>query len=82
MKLSDKYMEEYMTRYIGKNIKVLIEEEKDEYLIGHTTNYIMIHVKKRNSDTSHNKNTNKYINEILNIKVKKYNNFKLIGVIH
>lgn len=41
-----KYLEkEYYNTFYGKSRKVLFEEEKDGYFIGHTSNYIKVRVK-------------------------------------
>lgn len=43
--LSDKNEKEYNEKYLGKEVEVLFEEEKDGYYKGHTKNYILIHYK-------------------------------------
>jgi threonylcarbamoyladenosine tRNA methylthiotransferase MtaB len=35
----------FLNRYIGKKVEILVEEYKDGYLYGYTTNYIMVKVK-------------------------------------
>ena len=43
IELSDKNEIEYNESYIGKNVEVLFEEEKDGIFKGHTQNYIMVY---------------------------------------
>ena len=45
IELSKNTEQEYLKKYIGKNVEVLFEEEKDGYWQGHTKNYIMVKVK-------------------------------------
>ena len=51
---------EYFEKFIGKEVEVLIEEEKDNYYYGFTDNYSPIKIKG-----------NFEINEIYKIKLKK-----------
>lgn len=78
LKLSDKYMEEHMKSYIEKEVEVLFEELKENFLIGHTSNYIMINVdindfKEKEIDFK------TYINKIKKVKICEYNNLKLFA---
>ena len=41
IELSNKNEMEYNQKYIGKEVEVLFEEEKDGNYIGHTQNYIL-----------------------------------------
>ncbi len=41
IELSNKNQEEYHKKYIGKEVEVLFEEEKNGYYQGHTKNYIL-----------------------------------------
>ena len=45
IQLSDKNESEYLKEYIGKVVKVLIEEKDGDYIKGHTENYIMVKTK-------------------------------------
>ncbi len=45
IELSDKNEIEYNKSYIGKNVEVLFEEEKNGMYKGHTQNYIMVYCK-------------------------------------
>ena len=45
IELSDKNEKEYNKKYIGKEVKVLLEEREGEYLKGHTTNYMVVKMK-------------------------------------
>ncbi len=62
IELSSKLQNEYNEMYVGKEVKVLIEELEDGYFKGHTTNYIEVFAKgKKEKD---------YINSIVNVKIK------------
>lgn len=41
IELSNKNQEEYNERYVGKEVEVLFEEEKNGFYQGHTKNYIL-----------------------------------------
>ena len=71
LKLSDKDMEEYMKLYVGKSVDILFEEIKDEYLVGHTTNYIMVNL-DINSLKEKNINPDTYLNRINKVEIYKY----------
>lgn len=58
--LSEKLEVEYMSKFIDKNVSVLVEEYKDGYSYGHTSNYLYVKVKGL-----FNKE------EIIDVKVKK-----------
>lgn len=45
IELSNENQKEQNQKYIGKEIDVLFEEQDEEYIKGHTTNYIMVYVK-------------------------------------
>ncbi len=45
LKLSDENEEEYNQKYIGQEIEVLFEEQKDGEYRGHTKNYILVYCK-------------------------------------
>ncbi|MCI8637509.1 MAG: tRNA (N(6)-L-threonylcarbamoyladenosine(37)-C(2))-methylthiotransferase MtaB [Clostridia bacterium] len=45
IKLSNKNQKEYHEKYIGKEVEVLFEEEKNGYYQGHTKNYILSIIK-------------------------------------
>lgn len=67
MDLSNKLEREYFNSFIDKNIEVLIEEEKEGYYYGFTSNYIPLKIKG-----------NYNINEIYNIPLKiEYINFEM-----
>ena len=52
IELSDRNEIEYNKSYIGKNVEVLFEEEKDGMYKGHTQNYIMVYCRiKRKIET-------------------------------
>ena len=45
IELSDRNQEEYNKKYIGKEVEVLWEEEKEGFYKGHTKNYILAYLK-------------------------------------
>ena len=45
IELSDHNQKEILESYIGKEVEVLFEEEKDGYWQGHTTNYMTVKTK-------------------------------------
>ena len=69
IELSDKNEKEYQKKYIGQTVKVLFEEEKNGWYVGHTANYIVVKVKS-NKDLS---------NEIIEIKITEQQGLELIG---
>ena len=61
LELSRKYEEEFMNKFIGKEVEVLIETSKDGYSYGHTTNYLSVKVK---GELEHNTFVNVKINSL------------------
>lgn len=47
IQLSDKIQNEYNLQYIGKKVEVLFEEKDNEYIKGHTNNFIVVNVKEK-----------------------------------
>ncbi len=43
--LSEKYMHDYLSKYLNKRVSVLFESYNDGYLYGYTKNYIMVKVR-------------------------------------
>ncbi len=58
-------------KYIGKTLKVLFEEEKNDFYRGHTTNYIIVNAKSKKN----------IVNEIKKVKIESINteNGELLG---
>ena len=68
LEFSNQNEKEYLDSYIGKNVKVLLEEKDgDEYYKGHTANYLMVKVK---SDEN-------LINKIVIVKVTSEEEYML-----
>ncbi len=59
---------QYAQKFIGQNLLVLLEEEKDGYYIGHTSNYLKVMVKKSPK-----------ITPLLLVKIISVNNNIIIG---
>ena len=64
--LSNKLENEYYSKFINKELNVLIEEVKDNISTGHTSNYIKVIINKR---LEHNKNYNVLITDVDGINV-------------
>ena len=62
LELSNILEKEYINKFIGKELPVLIEEEKDDYSYGHTDNYIRVKVDKKYKH-----------NQVYKIKITKTN---------
>ncbi len=45
LELSDKLEEQYYQKFLNQTVEVLTEEEKDGYIIGHTSNYLKVYLK-------------------------------------
>lgn len=71
LELSDKNEKEYLDKYIGKEVKVLFEEQDGDYIKGHTPNYMMVKVE----------NYPIIENEICNVYIIKRDEQELIGKI-
>lgn len=70
IELSNKNQEEQNKTYIGKEVDVLLEEPDGEYVKGHTTNYMMIYVRKNNQLIENN---------LKKIKIVQVNRDNIIG---
>lgn len=69
IELSDKNEIEYNEYYIGKNVEVLFEEEKDGIFKGHTQNYIMVYCEL-------NKNLE---NQVISVQCEKAEQEHILG---
>lgn len=47
IKLSDEIQNDYNKEYVGKEVEVLFEERENEYIKGHTNNFIVVKVKEK-----------------------------------
>ncbi len=72
IELSNNVQKEYNASYIGKNIKVLVEEKEGEFFKGHTTNYMYVKIKSCCDDIK---------NKIVTAKVQGIDNEYLIAKI-
>jgi threonylcarbamoyladenosine tRNA methylthiotransferase MtaB len=70
IKLSQEQEKKFLEKYIGKEISVLFEEEENEYIKGHTSNYMMVKIRK------HNQNL---YNKIEKIQISQIEDLHLIG---
>ncbi len=69
IELSDKNEKEYLQSYIGKTVKVLFEEQEDDFYKGHTSNYLMVKTKSDKNIT----------NQIINVIIIDRDNLELIA---
>lgn len=70
IELSNKNEEEFLDRYIGKEVYVLFEQEEGEYIKGHTSNYLVVKVNGKGLE-----------NKMLKAKIINKEGFELIGKI-
>ena len=56
IELSNELEKEYMEKFIGKDLEFIPEIKKENYLIGHTGNYIMVKLES-NEELNHNSKT-------------------------
>ena len=68
IELSNECEVEFLNRYLGKKEKVLFEKQDEEYIKGHTTNYLVVKAKERNLE-----------NQIRDVKIIKRQDLELIG---
>ena len=61
IELSNSSQKEYNEKYVNRNVEVLLEEREDEYLKGHTQNYILVKYKTQEN----------LENKIINVKIRK-----------
>lgn len=63
---------EYEFKFINKTFDVLIEQRKGDYWIGHTSNYLELHIKSRRANL---------VNEIIKCKITEIKNGKIYAVL-
>ena len=69
--LSYENQAKYNKEYLGKTVEVLFEEKQDEYIKGHTGNYLLVNVRSEE--------IGKYHNKIVKIKITDYLGEELAG---
>ena len=67
LELSDELENKYYNKFLNKNLDVLIEETKEDYVVGHTDNYIKVKINKK---LENNKFYNIKITDIVKTDVK------------
>ena len=70
IKLSNKNEKEFLNKYINREVEVLFEQKQDDYIKGHTSNYMVVKVKYKNIE-----------NRIINVKLIDEDKLELIGKI-
>ncbi len=70
IKLSNKNEKEFLDKYIGEEVDVLFEQEENEYIKGHTSNYLVVKVKGKELE-----------NKMLKVKITNREDDELIGKI-
>ena len=68
--LSNENEKNYNESYIGKELEVLFEEDDGEFYKGHTTNYIIVKVKKERENLE---------NILKTVKIVKLDDLSIIG---
>ena len=69
IELSEKNMNEFNNKYIGKELEGLFEEKQDEFWTGHTKNYMVVKMKSENN----------LENKVLKVKINSVNNEALFA---
>lgn len=69
MELSDRLKKEYASWQIGNVLEVLIEERQGQYMVGHASNYLKVHVNLPDSS----------IGQIYQVKIESQSEDELIG---
>ena len=69
IQLSNKNEQEFLNKYIGKNVDVLFEQKVGEYIKGHTTNYLEV---EANMQQAHE-------NDLKLVHITGRDNLKLVG---
>ena len=77
IELSDKNEKEYNQEYVGKEVEVLWEEEKNGIYKGHTKNYVQVEMLKQDLEDSKEKIKN-IENTIDTVKVEKAEEHRII----
>lgn len=71
IELSNKNEEEFLEKYIGKDVEVLFEQEEGNYIKGHTANYLEVLVDCNNAKE----------NELKTIHITQRDGLKLLGIV-
>ena len=73
IELSNKNEEEFLNKYIGKEVEVLFEQRENGYIKGHTTNYIVVKVKDNDEKIKEN--------SMLQVKIEARDDLEIIGIL-
>lgn len=71
LELSDENQKEYNNSYVGKKVEVLFEEQQGDSIKGHTSNYLMVNVRKEE--------IGKYHNQIVRVNIINTENGELVA---
>lgn len=71
LKLSSDNEKDYLDEYVGKDVRVLFEEQDGEFVKGHTDNYIVVEAKGSEEN----------LNKILTVHVEQSEEEKLVGIL-
>lgn len=71
LKLSSDNEKDYLDEYVGKDVRVLFEEQDGEFVKGHTDNYIVVEAKGSEEN----------LNKILTVRVEQSEEEKLVGIL-
>ena len=78
IELSDKNEKEYNQEYVGKEVEVLWEEEKNGVYKGHTKNYVLVEMPKQELKERKDK-INEIENTLETVKVERAKEHQIIG---
>ncbi len=70
IELSNKNQEKYNASYIGKTVQVLFEEKNNDYIKGHTQNYLVVNIKG---------DIEKFHNQVVQVKITSELGEDLLG---
>ncbi len=70
IELSNRNEKEFLDKYIGKTVEVLFEQEDGEYTKGHTSNYMLVNIKSKNTE-----------NKFKNVEISSSEDLELFGKI-
>lgn len=71
LKLSSDNEKDYLDEYVGKDVRVLFEEQDGEFVKGHTDNYIVVEANGSEEN----------LNKILTVHVEQSGEEKLVGIL-
>ena len=68
--LSQQNQQQYHKKYIGKQVQVLLEDQEDTYIKGHTSNYLLVKIPYQPI---------LHANQMVHVLITNHNQNELIG---